>query len=207
MFLYKRNYVLYFKTYFCFVIEPLSSEHQYNKYWQSCSNAVFSNSKQRRRIFVDSIFIFNQKSTLKQLGSPTLNRRNSFNVVSTLKQTLINIRQLNFHFQPNFNVETTLMNVDDQRCFKVDSTLMCLLGNELTSNQVMSKASAEISSAISALNLKYYWNINVHENFENISTKCIRVLKNIHSDWKWKFYGLELWYNSFKIRTECVRFL
>ena len=134
MFLYKRNYVLYFKTYFCFVIEPLSSEHQYNKYWQSCSNAVFSNSKQRRRIFVDSIFIFNQKSTLKQLGSPTLNRRNSFNVVSTLKQTLIIIRRLNFHFQPNFNVETTLMNADGQLCFNVDSTLMCLLGNELTSN-------------------------------------------------------------------------
>ena len=26
------------------------------------------------------------------------------------------------------NVETTLINVDDQRCFNVDSTLMCLLG-------------------------------------------------------------------------------
>ena len=45
------------------------------------------------------------------------------------------------------------MNVADQRCFNVDSTLMCLLGNELISNQAMSKASAEISSAISALNL------------------------------------------------------
>ena len=83
MFLYKRNYVLYLKTYFCFVIEPLSSEHQYNKYWQSCANAVFSTSKPRRRIYVDSVFIFNQKSNFKQLGSSTLNRRNSFKVVST----------------------------------------------------------------------------------------------------------------------------
>ena len=176
-----------------FVIEPLSSEHQHNKYWKSCFNAIFLMTKQRRRSYVDS-----------NIGSSTWNRSE---FIFNDETTLINIRRLNFHFQPNFNVETTLMNVDDQRCFKVDSTLMCLLGNELTSNQVMSKASAEISSAISALNLKYYWNINVHENFENISTKCIRVLKNIHSDWKWKFYGLELWYNSCKIRTECVRFL
>ena len=30
------------------------------------------------------------------------------------------MRQLNFHFQPNIYVDTTLMNVDDQRCFNVD---------------------------------------------------------------------------------------
>ena len=46
-----------------------------------------------------------------------------------VETTSINIRRLNFHFQPNINVEITLMNVDDQRCFNVKSTLMCLLGN------------------------------------------------------------------------------
>ena len=47
---------------------------------------------------------------------------------ANLETTSINIRLLNFHFQPNINVETTSMNVDDQLCFNVDSTLMCLLG-------------------------------------------------------------------------------
>ena len=37
-----------------------------------------------------------------------------------VETTSINVRRLNFHFQPNINVETTLMNVDDQRCFNVD---------------------------------------------------------------------------------------
>ena len=32
----------------------------------------------------------------------------------------IKVRRLNFHFQPNINV-------DDQRCFNVDLRLMCLL--------------------------------------------------------------------------------
>ena len=45
-----------------------------------------------------------------------------------VETTSINMCRLNFHFQPNINVETTLMNVDDQRCFIVESTLMCLLG-------------------------------------------------------------------------------
>ena len=47
---------------------------------------------------------------------------------ANVETTSINVCRLNFHFQPNINVETTLMNVDDQCCFKVDSTLMCLLG-------------------------------------------------------------------------------
>ena len=42
--------------------------------------------------------------------------------------TSINVRRLNFLFQPNINFETTFMNVDDQRCFNVNSTLMCMLG-------------------------------------------------------------------------------
>ena len=42
--------------------------------------------------------------------------------------TAMSTRWLNFHFQPNINVETTSMNVDDQRCFNVDSMSSCLLG-------------------------------------------------------------------------------
>ena len=73
-----------------------------------------------------------------------------------LETTSVNIHRLKFHFQPNFNgettlvhrrsidvilstllprcfanVETTSMNGDDQHCFNVDSTLMCLLGELL----------------------------------------------------------------------------
>ena len=44
----------------------------------------------------------------------------STKVFVDVQTTSINIRRLNFHFQPNVNVETTLMNVDDQRCFNVD---------------------------------------------------------------------------------------
>ena len=69
-------------------------------------------------------------------GSSTLNRRNSVDVVSTLFYQHWNnfdkctsaFHFFNFHFQPNINIETTLMNVDNQRSFNVDSTLMCLLG-------------------------------------------------------------------------------
>ena len=43
--------------------------------------------------------------------------------------TSINVCRLNFHFQLNINVKTTLINVDDQRCFNVGSMLMCFLGN------------------------------------------------------------------------------
>ena len=38
----------------------------------------------------------------------------------TTETTSMNIRRLNFHLQPNINVETMLNNVDDQRCFNVD---------------------------------------------------------------------------------------
>ena len=48
---------------------------------------------------------------------------------ANVETTSINVGRFNFHFQPNINVETTLTNVDDQRCFNVDSTLMCLLGS------------------------------------------------------------------------------
>ena len=36
--------------------------------------------------------------------------------------------------QPHFNVETTLIKIDDQRCLNVDLTIMCLLGNLLSFN-------------------------------------------------------------------------
>ena len=40
-------------------------------------------------------------------------------------------RCLNFHFHSNINVETTPMDVDDQRRFNVDLTFMCLQGSYL----------------------------------------------------------------------------
>ena len=53
-----------------------------------------------------------------------LNRHNSIDIISSLfgtaETTSMNIRRLNFHLQPNINVETMLNNVDDQRCFNVD---------------------------------------------------------------------------------------
>ena len=36
---------------------------------------------------------------------------------ANVETTSINVCQLNFHFQLNIIVETTSMNVDDQRCF------------------------------------------------------------------------------------------
>ena len=49
-------------------------------------------------------------------SSTTLNRRNSIDVVSMLFANVetmsINVHWLNFHLQPNINVETTLMKVD-----------------------------------------------------------------------------------------------
>ena len=49
-----------------------------------------------------------------------------------VETTSINIRRLSFHFQPNINVETALINVDSQRCFNLDLTLMCFLGTRLS---------------------------------------------------------------------------
>ena len=122
-------------------------------------------SKELRRTYVDSTFIFNQNSiessivkrsksinivltlffqrwnnvdklTSAQLlfssqhqrwnnvGSSVLNWHNSIDIISSLfgtaETTSMNIRRLNFHLQPNINVETMLNNVDDQRCFNVD---------------------------------------------------------------------------------------
>ena len=83
----------------------------------------------RRWTYVDSTFLFNQISTLKQHW--VINNESTYFFQScfvNVQTTSINIRRLRFHFQPNFNVETMLMNVDDQRCFNVDSTLMHFLG-------------------------------------------------------------------------------
>ena len=56
-----------------------------------------------------------------------------------VETTSINVRRLNFHFQPNINVETTSMNGDDQHCFNVDSTLMCLLGELLIKKSLVKR--------------------------------------------------------------------
>ena len=63
---------------------------------------------QHRWTCIGSTFLFNLIPTLKQ------------HWVINIEITSTNIRRLKFHFQPNINVETTLMNVGDQRCFKVD---------------------------------------------------------------------------------------
>ena len=92
---------------------PLCSEYQYSKYWQSSFNDVFSTSKQRRSTYVDSSLIFNRIPMLKQWGHrhwinlilPTLFHYCFVNI----ETTSVNISRLNFHFQPNFNVETTLV--------------------------------------------------------------------------------------------------
>ena len=42
--------------------------------------------------------------------------------------TSINICRLNFRFQTTINVETNVMNIDNQRFFNIDATLTCLLG-------------------------------------------------------------------------------
>ena len=100
---------------------------------------------------VDSI-LFSQrwsssgKHTLTQFSSPTNQCWNNIgsstliNVIlsmlfqhrfANVEATPINIPQLHFNFQPNINVETLLMNVDDnQRRFNVDSKLICLLGSD-----------------------------------------------------------------------------
>ena len=71
------------------------------------------------------------------IGSSTMNRRNSFNVVQhcfvNVETTSIKIRRLHFYFPPNFDVETTLV---DWRWFDVIlSTLFqrCLVNVETTS--------------------------------------------------------------------------
>ena len=64
---------------------------------------------QRRWAYIDSTFLYNQISTLKRhwidVILSMLLRRCFVNV----QTTSIKIRRLNFHFQPNFNVETTLV--------------------------------------------------------------------------------------------------
>ena len=80
------------------------------------------------------------------VGSATLSRHDSIHVVSTLFCQLwnnIDKCKSNFHFQPKVNAETTSMYVDDQHCFNVNSTLMCLLGksfaNIFTANSLTEK--------------------------------------------------------------------
>ena len=86
---------------------------------------------QRQWTYVDSTFLYNQISTLKRhwidVILSMLLRRCFVNV----QTTSIKIRRLNFHFQPNFNVETTsdhqpwinvILSTSFQRCFVNDET-------------------------------------------------------------------------------------
>ena len=103
---------------------------------------------QHRWACVDSTFLFNlisicwnnvDKHTSAKLsfstkfqrwnnvGSSTLNGRNGRCFVN-VGRTSINVRRLNFHFQLNINVETTLMNVEDQR--------WCVCWEIITSNKI-----------------------------------------------------------------------
>ena len=127
---WKLNFVLFLSHF----LVNISTDQCSN--WQSCFNAVSSTSKQRRWTNVSSTFNVNQISTLKQQWFIDVESTPWINIIlSTLLQrcfanvetTSINVRRLNFHFQLNINVEITLMNFDDQRCFNFDSTLMCLL--------------------------------------------------------------------------------
>ena len=166
MFLYiKGIYHLYLKTKFCFIIEPHSIEPQYNKYWQSCFNAAFSTPMNMRWLNFPFQPNINAETTLghqhwTNVTLSTLFQRCSVN----LETTSVNIHRLKFHFQPNFNgettlvhrrsidvilstllprcfanVETTSMNGDDQHCFNVDSTLMCLLGELLIKKSLVKR--------------------------------------------------------------------
>ena len=110
MFLYKRNTWFILGNLICFIIEPLSGEPQYNKYWQNCFNAVFSSTMNMRWLNFHFQPNINVKTTLGHqhwinITPSTLFQRCFVNV----ETTSTNIRRLNFHFQPNFNVETTLV--------------------------------------------------------------------------------------------------
>ena len=112
----------------CFVIEPLSSEHEYNKYWQSCFNPVFSTPMNICWLNFSFQLNFNVRTTLAhqhwiEVILLTLFQRCFHNV----EATSINIRRLNFHYNQI-------------------STLMCLL-EEYTEN-VMKKYVSFIISVI-----------------------------------------------------------
>ena len=107
---------------------------------------------QHRWTRVDSTFLFNLISTLKQ------------NWVINVETTSINICRLNFHFQPNFNVETTLVH---RRWIDVIlSTLLqrCFANVETTSINVR------------RLNFHFQPNINVETTLMNVDDqRCFNV--------------------------------
>ena len=77
-FFYKRNicFTVCLKTWFSFVIDPLLSQYQYDKYYQSQNNPG-------KHALVQLSFS-TKYLRLNNIESSTLNRCNSINVVSTL---------------------------------------------------------------------------------------------------------------------------
>ena len=52
------------------------------------------------------------------------------------------MRRVIFHFKPNINVEKRVMNVDNQRCFRIDLMLIFLMGKLLSGHPVLVKLQA-----------------------------------------------------------------
>ena len=109
---------------------------------------------------VDSTFLFNLISTLKQHWiNVTLSMlfQRCFVNVETMS---LNMRRFNFHFQPNFNVETTLVH---RRWIDVIlSTLFqcCFVNLETTLINVR------------RLNFHFQPNINVETTLMNVEDQC-----------------------------------
>ena len=83
---------------------------------------------QRQWTYVDSTFLFNQISTLKQHWIDVIYSMLFQRCFVNIQTTSVKIRWLNFHFQPNFNVETTLVH---QPWINVVSTLFCQRWNNV----------------------------------------------------------------------------
>ena len=138
----KEMHVLCLKTWLCFVFEALSFSTKYQR-WNSIGSSTLNRHHYFNVVWTSSnIRRLNFNFQLNFSVETTLVHRRWINkILSTLFQgcfasvetTSINVCQLNFYFQPNINVETTWMNVDDQRCFNVDSTLMCFLNQNIHS--------------------------------------------------------------------------
>ena len=83
---------------------------------------------QRQWTYVDSTFLFNQISTLKQYWIDVIYSMLFQRCFVNIQTTSVKICWLKFHFQPNFNVETTLVH---QPWINVVSTLFCQRWNNV----------------------------------------------------------------------------
>ena len=134
---------------------------QYNKYRQSCFNAVFSTPMNMRWLNFPFQPNINAETTLghqhwTNVALSTLFQRCFVNV----ETTSVNIRRLNFHFQPNFNGETTLVH---RRWIDVIlSTVFqrCFVNVETKSINVR------------RLNFHFQPNINIETTLMNVDNPC-----------------------------------